>query len=446
MKLFLANSEDIYFPQIKVYFREIASSFDNGNYRSAMVMLYSTIVCDLLLKLKELSEVYSDEKADGILKEIDRQRKNNKNSVWEWNLIEKIREQTELLSDDSYTMIKHIYDIRNFSAHPAMNEEYELISPTAEMAVAYIKKALDEVFIKPSVFAQNIVDRMSDDISAKKDIYRGDYDSFKIYLNKVYFERMSEKMANLVFKAFWKFVFLKGEDEAIYRENRIINRRTLEALLERFGDTVCSFIEANPNYFSVITDSICLKNLCILLSKFPKVYRLLEMTTQYHIKTYSEEDIEIIKWFVSGDLKQHIDAFQSDTDILPKACLELFKQICLSQGMPNLFPKLLIKHYAGSDSFTSAKNRFDNVVKYYLSDFCAADFIELINVINRNDQIYNYFWQIERNDIILEYALPLLPTSFDFDDYPNFHYSKPRTEEIQSEEGVEEEDNIEYPF
>jgi hypothetical protein len=58
MKLYLVNAENIYFPQIKEYFREIVSSYDNGNYRSAMVMLYSTIVCDLLLKLKELADVF----------------------------------------------------------------------------------------------------------------------------------------------------------------------------------------------------------------------------------------------------------------------------------------------------------------------------------------------------------------------------------------------------
>lgn len=59
MSLYLIESENIYFPQIRGYFKEIVSSYDNGNYRSAMVMLYSTIVCDLLLKLKELNEVYS---------------------------------------------------------------------------------------------------------------------------------------------------------------------------------------------------------------------------------------------------------------------------------------------------------------------------------------------------------------------------------------------------
>ena len=56
MKLYLMNAENIYFPQIKEYYREIVSSYDNGNYRSAMVMLYSTIVCDPCFLFCQLSQ------------------------------------------------------------------------------------------------------------------------------------------------------------------------------------------------------------------------------------------------------------------------------------------------------------------------------------------------------------------------------------------------------
>ena len=64
-------------------------------------------------------------------------------------------------------MVEHIYDLRNFSAHPALNEDYELISPSQEMTVAYIKQALHNIFSKPPVFAQNIVDRLSNEIAEK---------------------------------------------------------------------------------------------------------------------------------------------------------------------------------------------------------------------------------------------------------------------------------------
>lgn len=446
MKLYLVNADNIYFPQIKEYFREIISSYDNGNYRSSMVMLYSTVVCDLLLKLKELSDVYSDAKAEKILEEINKKRREANNSAWEWALIDKIWKETELLNDESYSMIQHIYNLRNFSAHPALNDEYELISPTPEMTVAYIKKALEDIFVKPSVFAQNIVDRMSNDIAARREIYEKDFDSFKFFLNRVYFQRMSEKMINQVFKAFWKFTFVKT-DEDIYKENRFINRKTIEAILEEYCDIICKFMGENPNYFSIASDESCLIHSCILLSYYPQVYSLLDQTVQYQIQSFDAGDFAILKWFVVGDLEQHIAIFNSSKDLIPFKLLDTVKLICEKQGFPHLFPKLLIKHYARSSSFSSAKIRFDECLSHYLHLFNAADFIELIDVINNNRQIYGYGWQTERNDKILKYALPLLPESFDLESYTHFKFTKPEPEpqteasEVDGIDGYVEIDN-----
>lgn len=44
-------------------FKEVYSSYTIGNYRSAVVMLWSIIVTDLLLKLKDLDNIYDDPKA-----------------------------------------------------------------------------------------------------------------------------------------------------------------------------------------------------------------------------------------------------------------------------------------------------------------------------------------------------------------------------------------------
>lgn len=432
MKLYLINAEHIYFEQTKGYFNEIISSYDNGNYRSAMVMLYSTIVCDLLLKLKELSEVYTDARAERILDEINRQRKEANNSGWEWSLIKKIRTQTELLDDESYAMIEHIYDLRNFSAHPALNEDYELISPTQEMTVAYIKKALEDVLIKPSVFAENIVDRMSNDISAKKEIYQNDFEAFKTYLNKVYFQRMSDKMANQVFKAFWKFTFVKTDSE-VYTENRYINRKTLEAMLCERCESICKYITENPNYFTVVQDSACLLHLCVLLSYYPQVYNTLEEATKHQIDCFDDSNISIIKWFVVGSLEQHVAMFSSSTDKLPKKVLNILRTICQAQGQPRLFSRFIINHYAKSDSFSEARNRFDGVIAAYFDIFDATDYIEIINIINSNRQIYDYGWQQERNDKLLSRAASLLPHGFDLDRYEHFKYTKITADEGEME-------------
>lgn len=427
MSIYLENYEKIYFPQIKEYFREVISSYNNGNYRSAMVMLYSTIVCDLLLKLKELSDVYSDNKAENILTQLDSKIKKSKNSEWEWDLITRISKDTELLSPEVLTTIEHIYDLRNFSAHPAVNDEYELISPSSELTIAYIKKALGDIFTKPSLFAQSIVDRMSDDISDKKEIYYNDLDGFDKYLTKVYLQRMSEKMLFQVFKAFWKFTFLKC-DGNLYDENRPINRITLGVILNHNEDQIIELIQQNQNNFYVAQNDKCLKQLCLLLAAYPTVFRVLDADTQKQIRHFNKDQINIIKWFETGDLKRHIKNLKFNSDSLPENCLNIFKIICKKQQEPHLFADLLIAFYSSSNSYSSTRTRFDSTIKKYLNDFSADSFINLIEVINSNKQIYNYAFQWQKNDIILEYAKPVFEEAFtepfDFNKYPNFKYSK----------------------
>lgn len=109
MNLYLPDTDKIYFSQTKVYLEEIVRAYDVGNYRSAMVMLYSTIVCDLLMKLRELSDVYADKKAEKILKEIEASRSSHDmRSAWEWQLIDRLHKETQMIDDETYVMIQHM--------------------------------------------------------------------------------------------------------------------------------------------------------------------------------------------------------------------------------------------------------------------------------------------------------------------------------------------------
>lgn len=448
MSLYLIESENIYFPQIRGYFKEIVSSYDNGNYRSAMVMLYSTIVCDLLLKLKELNEVYSDKKAEEILVEVEKKRKGAMSSEWEWTLIKKIREKTELLPDESYIMVEHIYDYRNFSAHPALNEDYELISPSQEMTVAYVKQALHNIFSKPPVFAQNIVDRLSDEIAEKKDIYKDDYEAFRTFLQKAYLRRMSNKMVTQVFKAFWKFTFIKSEGD-VFADNRLMNRRTLEVMLESHRDLLCNYIRDNSSHFGLAQDDACESHLCVLLAFFPQIYPLLDATTQHQIVAFDQADIGCIKWFVCGDLEQHIMTYCCGNDLISSAILNILQKICTDQGQPNLFVAFLLKYYSESDSYNSTRNRFDRTISKYLDIFTATNFVKLIEIINSNNQIYGYGWQQERNDKIMEYAKKVLP-EIDLSVYEHFQYTHEESGDDNSSETDISTDSVdadeELPF
>lgn len=86
--------------------------------------------------------MFNDTVASGILTQIDKCRNEHDNkskSKWEKELVDSIYNKTELISLEAYTNLNHLYDHRNFSAHPAINENYELISPSKETTIAHIK-------------------------------------------------------------------------------------------------------------------------------------------------------------------------------------------------------------------------------------------------------------------------------------------------------------------
>lgn len=55
--------ENINKKETQEYFKEVLISYQNGSYRSAMVMLYSVVISDILYKLKDMVSIFNDEKA-----------------------------------------------------------------------------------------------------------------------------------------------------------------------------------------------------------------------------------------------------------------------------------------------------------------------------------------------------------------------------------------------
>lgn len=47
-------------PRTRVSMDEVLSSFYSGNMRSAIVMLYATVVSDLYYKIRDLVDIYND--------------------------------------------------------------------------------------------------------------------------------------------------------------------------------------------------------------------------------------------------------------------------------------------------------------------------------------------------------------------------------------------------
>ena len=183
------GTDSIYFDKTKEYFQEVISSYSVGNYRSANVMLYSVVICDLLYKLQEIRDLYDDSIAKQILEEVEHIRTDNSSkskSIWEKELIDKISAGTKILEPEDIVNINHLFDNRNFSAHPALNENFELISPSKETTAANIKNAL-KIFVRPPYFVTKVTEYLLDDLSKYEEVYRNDYEGLKSFLEKKYY-------------------------------------------------------------------------------------------------------------------------------------------------------------------------------------------------------------------------------------------------------------------
>ena len=216
-------------------------------------------------------------------------------------------------------------------------------------------------------------------------------------------------------------------------------------MLEQNYDELCEYIGQNKAYFTVTSDYACQMNLYILLASYPKVYSALESTVQYSIKTFDSEDAKLIGWFICGDIKKHLSTVKIKKDVLTSGLLNHLLSICKKQGQPQLFTKFIIGYYGQSQTFISARTRFDNVVQPNLALFSGEDFVDLISTINSNYQIYNCFGQEYRNNQILEAALNKLPDTFRTSDYENFTFSTVENDADSNGLSVEDVD-VELPF
>ena len=425
MSVFIPEIEDIYFPQTKEYFREIMSSYANGNYRSATVMLYSVAVCDIMLKLQELKDMYNDSVAISILNAVDQSRGNNSfsRSKWEKDLINRVYKETSLLDMEAFTHLNHLYDDRNFSAHPALNENYELVSPSRETTIANIKNVLNDILIKPPIFIKSIISFMTDDLQERKDTFLLDYDVLKTYLNNRYYSKMTDSMKIATFKALWKFCFRSPEDEACMR-NRTINRGALEILSPHVYKAIIDSMDAEPQLYDVADNDKCLINFIRFLSVCPNYYQHMQSHIKKGIDRVIKECPEYLAfaWFKFDSLQNHIDALKKNKQFeLTEKNEGWLRSYYSAAGQKQLLLSFYISYYGSSPSFDSANKRYE-FLQPHLAELTSDQLVDLITATDANRQVYDRWKAPDANLEIVNAAKEKLGKDFDYSIFPNFKY------------------------
>ncbi|MBR6688593.1 MAG: hypothetical protein IKL68_01070 [Clostridia bacterium] len=417
--------QKIYNKKTKEYFKEVESSFYDGNYRSATVMLYSVTIADILYKLEELRDVYDDKKAKNILKSIEIQRNENRiSSDWEQDLLKQVREDTEIIEDITWANLEYLKKLRNFSAHPAFNRNNELIAPTRETIAGLIEDMLNQILIRPPLFADKIIDLITEDIAEKSGIFTGDYDKFEHYIKNKYLIKMGTGMKTQTLKAFWKFVFKLENDDC--NENREINYEFIKVLIKNDKLVHITEIKNDKQYYNQISGNIEIQEYLInLIYEIPEIYEFIEYTTRTALElTYKQKPyLNTISYYKYPNVEEFLKSIKGNQLTRRKYIRLLERYVKQENKEKELYDKY-ITIFAESETFDKADHLFTYLIDNNLENFSEEQIIRLIEVANGNNQIYNRNRAKHDNNIIIEKCAYRLGIDFDYTKYENFEYSE----------------------
>jgi len=418
-------SQNIYSKQTNEYFKEVFSSYNNGNTRAAIVTLYSVTISDILIKLEILEDVYGDENAKSILDEIRAfQSANPTNSDWEKDLIEKVKIRTGMIDNVDYTHIQSLRNDRHLCAHPVINKDNKLYTPNRETVAAHIRNMLESFLLKPAILSKKILSTILIDISGKKDVLIDEI-TLERYVKAKYLSNLTPSTEISIFRDLWKFIYRLND--APSNENRLINYRVLYLLFKRNSGACIKKIQTEKEYFSNILDSARHLNFLIrFLSENEYLYKDFREDTQLLIsnRTKVDADSKGVAWFLSPSYNEHLEelkplilaGFDGYKNNFAPGPLKRLLNIGITKGFNSEVVDFIIWRYSSARNFYDADQMYTYAVHPFLQYFTEEKLKELCKKACKNSQTYNRNQALEDHESLRNFIGSKFNT-FDFSSY-----------------------------
>ncbi|WP_299134550.1 hypothetical protein [uncultured Tenacibaculum sp.] len=420
----LINSE-----KTKEYFREVTSSYFNGNYRASIVTLYSVVINDILIKLEVLDEIYSDTIAKDILNEIRTFQQANTNSPdWEKDIIEKVKNRTSLIDNVDYAHILALKNDRHLCAHPVLDKDDKLYTPNKETVASHIRNMLESLFLKPPILSKKILSTILVDIANKKELLIDD-ESLEKYIKAKYLNNLNPTVEVSIFRDLWKFIYRIDNQDV--EENRLINYRVLYFLYKRNTSLCIQKIKSEQEYFSNVRNSEHTINFLIrFLSENEFLYSEFREDIHLLITKHIEKDIsaKTVAWFLSESFLKHLKQVKEwisgnynqtiPFDASVFAYQRLLK-VGLAKGYIKEVTEFIIWRYSEAKNYSDADKVFAYIVRPYLDKFTEEQITELCKKANRNSQVYGRKRADEDHKELRKYIEININEAFEFSKYNN---------------------------
>ena len=365
------KSRDIENPQTKRYFKEVYSCYAQGNYRSAVVMLWSVVVTDLLFKLDNL--INSDDSAnyESIRTEINSERSSNpKSPAWELELVKKMVERSELLDSVDLTNLAHLQQHRHLSAHPVMTNAEVLFEPSKDLVRSHIRHALESVLTKPAIMGQKVFSSFIQDVANCYSDYSPTYTEFERFINARYLSRISLQATNKIFTNLWDFFFFKENSDCDQYSKAI--GQALSVVYKSAKSDLRTLIEGDKKSYKIrnFEDKKRMVNCSVFLVKHGELVGMLEDDSISILESFSRTSQlhATLTPFLHEDEKSYVESFKAFDEIIDELAYKSL--VTISKSYFDTSSEALtcgITYYCDSGSFDSAHTRFYRFVEPYLT-------------------------------------------------------------------------------
>ncbi|MBG9588308.1 hypothetical protein [Cytobacillus firmus] len=422
-------AEKIYNPKTREYFEEVLSSYSIGNYRSAIVMLYSVIIADLFYKLKELNERDEDPKAKNILEFIRSQlanRERSNKSEWETKVVDRVFNETQLLEQSAKAHIDYIKQLRHLSAHPVLDSDDLLAIPNKDTVRSAIHNALEYVLTRPAMYNEKVAEEFMNSIPNYSSLILRT-EKYETYLKNKYFIFFTDKLVKKIFWFLWIAVF-KGQDEQTndYREEYF---DTLNIVYKNYKSILDLYFQEQKERFNRlnIEESEQIKFLIDFFCEAPHLYQNISEDNKVIISHKLESNTTLFSraWFVTGDISEHLDKtfkkFESKTHPPSFIQMERMHEMSKAAGIENKFLNFCIVILDKGTSYVSCLSRWRDVIRPYIDQFSRENILMLLSVINNNSSLYKAHWLV--NEYLSDIKEYLGKANFSIDNWDT-EYSK----------------------
>jgi hypothetical protein len=380
-------------PRSKEYFREVYSSFNNGNYRAAIVGLWSVAVFDLHAKLRHLRDIFADKVASDVLDELAQlNAANPKSSEWETRLIEVAEARVGWIDVATRDLLKNLQQQRHLAAHPVITAAGELVTPSRDEVRAKLRLVLEKLLTVPATATSSLDERVLEDLAGHSSLLQVREDVAR-FLESRFLRHMSSTHVERLFRSFWKLVLRVENDQC--NANREINFNALLVLGRRLGRRASELVRAEQSFYSnVATSPKLLNRLVFACSELPGVFDALGTDAQTLVRAHLATDFGL--WcaavFVSPSVDAHLSQARSKFQVTPTlevlAGIENLIQRAVEAGFADAAYGFGAHLYGQSPSYNDGNERFEKLVRPFLERWSEATFDAFVEETRANDQTW----------------------------------------------------------